>query len=63
MKPKPLNQAKEEFVKGYLADVLTKAKGHTSEAARLAGWSVPNFCQLLRRHGMKAEDYRRNACS
>jgi DNA-binding NtrC family response regulator len=58
MKPKPLNQAKEEFIRRYLADVLTKTKGCTSEAARIAGWSVPNFCQLLRRHAMKAEDYR-----
>lgn len=56
--PKKLVAAKQDFVHGYLVNLLTLVKGRTGKAARIAGWSVPNFCKLLREYGLKAEDFR-----
>ena len=51
--------AKYDFVRGYLVYTLWLAKGKTADAARMAGWTVPNFCQILRRYKLKAADFRR----
>lgn len=55
---RPFNAAKEQFVRDYLRKLLRATKGCTTKAAKVAGWSVPNFCQLLRRYRMKASNYR-----
>lgn len=55
----PLKQAKKDFVRGYLVYLLWMVKGRTGEAASIAGWSVPNFCQLLRKYDLKAEDFKK----
>ena len=55
---KPLKQAKDDFIKQYLIAVLVKTRGRTILAAKIAGWSSPNFCQLLRRHKLKASSFR-----
>lgn len=55
---KPLNQAKQDFVRDYLKALLRKVHGRTGRAAEIAGWTVPNFCQLLRRHGIRAGRFR-----
>lgn len=51
-------EAKRNFVRNYLSRVLEASKGRTTEAAKLSGMSVPNFCKLLRTNGMKAEEFR-----
>lgn len=56
--PKPLKDAKRDFTREYLASVLAYANGKTGGASRVAGMTVPNFCKLLRLHGLRASDFR-----
>jgi len=57
---KPLKDAKEDFMREYLHAVLIETNGRTTEAARIIGWSVPNFCKLLRKYEISASSYREN---
>lgn len=58
IKIKPLKQAKEDFMRAYLHSVLLATEGHTAAAARMIGWTVPNFCKLLRKYEIIASAYR-----
>ena len=49
----------ESFEKEYLSDLLSKMQGNVSAAAREAKLDRSNFLRLLRKHGLKAEVYRR----
>jgi DNA-binding NtrC family response regulator len=49
----------DSFEKEYLVSALQRHHGNVSAAAREAKIDRSNFLRLLRRHGLKAQDYRR----
>jgi len=55
---KPLKAAKIEFEKNYLANLLTATGGNISRAADLAGKHRPDMYDLLKKHHMKASDFK-----
>ena len=60
--PLPYRVAKDEvltrFNLAYLADVLGEFRGNVTHAARRCGLERQSFQQLLRRYGIRAEEYR-----
>jgi len=58
----PYKKAKEEvlsrFNTAYLAGVLGEFRGNVTHAARRCGLERQSFQQLLRKYGIKAEEYR-----
>jgi two-component system response regulator AtoC len=58
----PFREAKEkvvsEFEKRYLSEVLRRAEGKLTEAARLAGMDNKNFSEKMRRHGLSLDAFR-----
>ncbi|MFO7783059.1 MAG: sigma-54-dependent transcriptional regulator [Thermodesulfobacteriota bacterium] len=58
----PYRQAKEEMLNRfnleYLTGVLGEFRGNVTHAARRCGLQRQSFQQLLRRYGIKAEEYR-----
>ena len=57
---KSYKSAKYEFEKSYLVHLLKLCGGKASEAAKLAGKSRTDFYELLRKHEIKIDDFRRN---
>ena len=53
----------ESFEREYLTELLAKMQGNVSAAAREAKLDRSNFLRLLRKHGLKAEVYRRSQSS
>jgi two-component system, NtrC family, response regulator GlrR len=56
---KPYKQAKYEFERGYLIHLLKLCGGKASEAAKLAEKSRTDFYELLRKHEIKIESFKR----
>ncbi|WP_457574854.1 sigma-54-dependent transcriptional regulator [Desulfolithobacter sp.] len=58
----PYKKAKEEvisyFTTSYLTNALTASRGNVSAAARQCGMERQAFQRLMRRHGIKSEDFR-----
>ncbi len=52
-------QWSDHFEREYLVSTLSRYGGNVSAAAREAKLDRSNFLRLLRRHGLKADDYRR----
>ena len=50
--------ALDRFERAYVDDVLRRAGGRVGEAAARAGLSPRTLYDLMRRHGLKKEDYR-----
>ncbi|WP_296468229.1 helix-turn-helix domain-containing protein [Pigmentiphaga sp.] len=48
-----------EFERGYIADMLARYQGNISQAARAASKNRRAFWQLMRKHAITAEPYRR----
>ncbi|HSW15295.1 MAG TPA: sigma 54-interacting transcriptional regulator [Solimonas sp.] len=48
----PYDQARTEFTRGYLRQLLELSQGNVSRAARLAGRNRTDFYKLLNRHGV-----------
>ena len=48
-----LNQARDQFTRGYLVQLLQITRGNVSEAARLAARNRSEFYSLLARHGVE----------
>jgi two-component system response regulator GlrR len=49
---KPLTEAKEEFTRNYLKEVLQLTGGNISRAAQIAGRYRADFYKLLKKHGL-----------
>ncbi|MCB9598463.1 MAG: sigma-54-dependent Fis family transcriptional regulator [Sandaracinaceae bacterium] len=54
----PMRQARDNFDRAYLREALRRAQGNVSAAARLAERNRTDFHDLLRRHGIDANDFR-----
>ena len=53
---KPLTEAKEEFERGYLKDVLEFTRGNISRAALIAGRYRADFYKLLKKYRLHPSD-------
>ncbi len=58
-KLKPFKEAKSEFEKEYLLNLLQLTQGNVSKASDLAGKYRADFYQLLKKYDLKPEEYKR----
>jgi two-component system response regulator GlrR len=56
---KILKEAKEDFEKGYIKQVLTLTKGNISKAAQLLGIFRADLYHLIKKYELKLKDYRK----
>jgi two-component system response regulator GlrR len=56
---RPLKQAKGAFEKNYLIRLLELSGGNVSQAARLAGKYRADFYDLIKKHGLNVEDFKK----
>jgi two-component system response regulator GlrR len=54
----PLKEARNAYEKSYLIHLLEVCKGNISNAAKLAGKYRADFYDLLKKHDLKAEDFK-----
>jgi two-component system response regulator GlrR len=53
------DEARDEFTRRYLVQLLQITEGNVSQAARLAKRNRTDFYKLLSRHGIEAEEFKR----
>jgi two-component system response regulator GlrR len=58
-KMKSLKEAKSEFEKEYLLNILALTQGNVSKASELAGKYRADFYQLLKKYQLKPEEYKK----
>jgi two-component system response regulator GlrR len=58
---RPLKEAKEAYERSYLIHLLDLSKGNVSRAAKLAGKYRADFYDLLRKHGLKTDDFKKSS--
>jgi two-component system response regulator GlrR len=56
---RPLREAKDAYEKGYLIHLLEICSGNVSKAAKLAGKYRADFYDLLKKHNLKSEDFKK----
>jgi two-component system response regulator GlrR len=56
---KPLKDARDAFERDYLVQVLAMTEGNVSQAAKLAGKYRADFYDLLKKHDLKVEEFKR----
>ncbi|MPZ76143.1 MAG: response regulator [Deltaproteobacteria bacterium] len=56
---KPLKDARDAFERDYLVQVLSMTDGNVSQAAKLAGKYRADFYDLLKKHDLKADDFKK----
>ena len=56
---KPLKDAKENFEKNYLLQLIEITEGNMAQAARLAGKYRADLYELLKKYGLKPADFRK----
>lgn len=56
---KSLKDARDAFERDYLTHVLTLAEGNVSQAAKLAGKYRADFYDLLKKHDLHADDFKK----
>jgi two-component system, NtrC family, response regulator GlrR len=56
---KPLKDAKLEFEKDYLVELLELTQGNVSKAAKLAGKYRADLYELMKKCGLRADDFRK----
>ena len=57
---KPLREARDAYEKSYLMHLLEICSGNVSKAAKLAGKYRADFYDLLKKHNLKSEDYKKS---
>lgn len=57
---RPLKAAKGAFEKNYLIRLLELSGGNVSQAARLAGKYRADFYDLIKKHGLNVEDFKKS---
>ena len=55
---KPLKEAKNEFEKKYISNLISLTRGNVSKASRLAGKYRSDFYGLLKKHNLKIADFK-----
>ncbi|MCE5242729.1 MAG: sigma-54 dependent transcriptional regulator [Syntrophobacteraceae bacterium] len=55
----PLNDARDEFERAYLVQVLTASRGNVSRAATIAGRYRAEFYKMLKKHGLEPADFKK----
>jgi two-component system response regulator GlrR len=55
---KPLTEAREDFEREYLKEILQLTGGNISRAAQMAGRYRADFYKLLKKHGLHPGDSR-----
>ena len=58
-KLKPLSEAKADFERVYISNILELTKGNISRAAELAGRYRADFYNILKKHKIKPEDFKK----
>jgi len=56
---KPLREARDAFERNYLIHLLERSEGNVSQASKLAGKYRADFYDLLKKHGLKVEDFKK----
>jgi two-component system, NtrC family, response regulator GlrR len=56
---RPLKDARDAFERDYLVHVLSMTEGNVSQAAKLAGKYRADFYDLLRKHDLKVENFKK----
>ncbi len=56
---KPLKDAKDDFEKNYLLQLIELTEGNMAQAARLAGKYRADLYELLKKYGLKPSDFRK----
>ncbi|HYA93886.1 MAG TPA: sigma-54 dependent transcriptional regulator [Thermodesulfobacteriota bacterium] len=56
---RPLKEARDAYEKGYLIHLLEFCEGNVSKAAKLAGKYRADFYDLLKKHNLKSEDFKK----
>jgi len=54
----PFAQVRREFERAYLIEVLQRARGNVTAAAKMAGRHRTDFHELLRRHNLSSDKFR-----
>jgi len=57
---KPLKEARDAYEKSYLMHLLEICSGNVSKAAKLAGKYRADFYDLLKKHNLKSEDFKKS---
>ena len=57
---KPLKEAREAYEKSYLIHLLEICEGNVSKASKLAGKYRADFYDLLKKHNLKSEDFKKS---
>lgn len=57
---KSLKEAKDAFEKDYIIHALELCGGNVSQAAKLAGKYRADFYDLLKKHGLKADEFKKS---
>lgn len=56
---RPLKDARDAFERNYLVQVLSMTEGNVSQAAKLAGKYRADLYDLLKKHDLRAEDFKK----
>jgi two-component system response regulator GlrR len=56
---RPLKDARDAFERDYLVQVLSMTEGNVSQAAKLAGKYRADFYDLLKKHELKADEFKK----